>query len=388
MELTALTAFCRRVEADLTPAQRMLVRARQAERMSITAAEWTGILDHNVDVALLRQIHRAVTGALPMTRRADVTGTWGVVPSRPGHVRSQPQSFRAAGHVEPAWDHATLKRRLAGLMSAVVADAAALPATQSARVLWALTRAQPFAGDNLRVAIVVASRLLASAGLPSLCIAELECDPTFEAALIRATGDQCDELTAVMTRAIWDESLATTEWLGAAPASERDRWSLADEHRALEAARGRARSVPPSELEHLMKHTADALVPVLESRLAAFLVARAPVESTTFASRLRAAEAAAARGRRLCPHQTVYERSWPVGDGCGLQLALVTGSAGRGVTGAAAMHVALELPGVPLPRRAPGMLIIPDESHEQWQQRLAAWIPDAVESMLRDSPLR
>lgn len=212
--------------------------------------------------------------------------------------------------------------------------------------------------------------------------------PEFQAALIAATADQCDQLTSYLSDVAWDEALRVAEWLGAAPASERDRWSLADEHRALEVARARARVIAPAELELFAQGVAGTLVPMLEGKLAASLVASAPAIATTFDTRLRAAEAANARGHHLCPHQTIYERHWSVDDASGLRLAIVAGSAGRGITGAAVIHTALELPGVPLTRRASAMLVIPDEVDDAGRARLTAWAPGAVERMLRDSPLR
>ncbi|MGE3455482.1 MAG: hypothetical protein AB7O24_10255 [Kofleriaceae bacterium] len=188
MELTELSAFCRRVAAELSPAQQAMLRARDAERLAITATEWTAILGHNVDVALLREVHRAVTGALPMTRRADAAGEWDAVPSRAGHVRSQPQSFRLGSYVERAWEHSTLKRRMAELLNAVVAASPRQPVTQAARAVWAVTRAQPFAGDNVRVALVVASRMLASAGLPVVGVVDHEHAPGVSSSADRSDG--------------------------------------------------------------------------------------------------------------------------------------------------------------------------------------------------------
>jgi hypothetical protein len=388
VELTveALRAYLHRVDGMLLAAYREALRARAAERLGIARTTWEAILAGNLDGARLREIHRAVTGERSTIRYAQLDGGWAIAPARAGHLRSRPQSFRAGEHVEAAWDHTTLKRRLAELLNGTAAAFACAPVMCAAQLIWSLTRAQPFAGDNERVALIAVSRLLHGAGLPTLAVTEIMNDPAFEAAVSAATADDREELECYLATAIWDEALALAEVL-TLPASI-ERWSLRDEHLALDQARRRARTIAQTEVEALASTAADAIAARVGVRLGLALGDAKRSAPSALADRLRLAMEAVGRGHPVCPHLEISEQRWSVDGPTGLALVVMIASPGRGITGAVSIQAALELRGVPTPWRSPALLFVPDEPPSERNRRLSAWIPRAMDRMLQNSPIR
>jgi len=392
-----LRHHARRVEAMLSPAQRALLRQREAEHLAIDAPSWTALRGVPFDLVLLRDAHRAIAarptqrvdrrngGAQPV-RRAGPDGRWAVSAPRVGKLRSQPQSFRVGDHVEPAWDHNTLTRRLAALLNATYAAVAGDPIGQIASFVWTLARAQPFVGSNERTALVLAARLLSATDLPVLHVAAVEQDPAFTSALIAPTPEP---LAAFLTRVLWDEALALAEWLAIPAPSDAARWTLTDEHAALGAARARVPSVEPAVLAALVDRAVAVITPFLEEYAGATVGAAVRTPLPTFADRLRVSVDSARRGRYLCPHLPLHDVRWSLHAG-GLDAVLIAGTAGRGLAGASAIHFALEPPALPhhAGRPAPALLVIPDEATADQQRRLAAWTTFAVRDALFDGPPR
>ncbi len=186
---------------------------------------------------------------------------------------------------------------------------------------------------------------------------------------------------------MWDEALAFAEWLAIPAPADASRWTLADEHAALEAARARVPSVEPAVLAALVDHTLAAIRPFLEPYVGATVGAAVRTALPTFADRMRVSIDSVRRGRYLCPHLPLHHMCWRVHAG-GLDALLVAGAAGRGLSGAAAIHFALEPAATPhhAGRATPALLIIPDEATADQQHRLAAWVTYAVQQALVDSP--
>jgi hypothetical protein len=383
LSVEVLRTYLQRIDALLVPAHRAALRARAAERLGIASAAWEAIVGGNVDGALLRAIHRAVTAERATIRRATPEGSWTIAPARAGHLRSKPQSFRAGEHVEAAWEHATLKRAVAELIDATAAGFASAPVARAANLIWSLARAQPFAGDNERVAMVLASRLLHGIGLPTLAVGETMGDPAFEAAMCAASAD---DLERYLAAAIWDEALAFAEALSLSASTER--WSLRDEHLALAEARRRAHTIAPAELGAIASAAADLIAARAGERLGIALAPANRSAPSAFADRLRLAMEAGGRGHLVSPHSEISELRWSADAATGLDLVVVIGAPGRGITGAASVHAALELRGVPTPWSAPAILFVPGEPPGDRNRRLAAWAPRAMDRILRNSPIR
>ena len=359
-----LQTFCRG-----TP----VFRALAPERAGLNPEVWSAACAHGVDAALLRDLHRAVCGEAGQVRRADRDGAWGLVAARAGHLRSQPQSFRIGEHVEPAWDPATLARRVGAVLSEAARTACEDPIGAAATAVWSLARTQPFLGANEQVALVLAARILHAADLPVPSVEELAASPQLAAALI---DPEPRALAAVLARAVWDEALVVAELV--APTSSGD--TLAAEHAALVAARARS-SIPP--LGSLL----FAIAPLLASALRAD-GEHASSTPSAFGDRLALAIAAAGRRRHLCPHWPIHELRWRIEPATSLDAVLVAGAPGRGITGAGALHFAIEVAGIAATSGKPaaGILILPDEAPADLHGRITAWIPTAIERALADAP--
>jgi hypothetical protein len=72
----------------------------------------------------------------------------------------------------------------------------------------------------------------------------------------------------------------------------------------------------------------------------------------------------------------------------GLEVSLVAGAAGRGVTGAVALHLALAPRDAIGAGAAPGFLVVADEPALARAERFAAWLDGAIARLRADGPLR
>src|SRR5262245_43268259 len=157
-----------RVAAGRSAAARSLDDERDAARAGLDAQTWGAVREAELDLDLLRALHRAATAGHGVARRARSDGEWIVGPAAPGQLRTKPQAFRLRDHVEPAPPPGALKGSLARLLREAAADVASDPVACAARLAWSLSRAQPFIARNERVALMLASRCLRTAGLPGL----------------------------------------------------------------------------------------------------------------------------------------------------------------------------------------------------------------------------
>lgn len=378
--LTALQVHRAQVVRALEPAQVDAAHQRDAKLLGLEPHAWNALRARSMDLVLFRDLHEAVSSSAKV-RRANREGEWTLANARPGHLRSQPQSFRAGNRVEPAWDHSTLARRVADVIAGASKATAAEVVRRSAELVWTLIRAQPFVGDNERVSLALASMFLARFDLPVLPLDVISSDTDFVDAL---AADTSESLAAYMRRRLWDEALNFSEWLHAVPPAG-GRWSLADEHARLAAVRARVRDIDAAQLEQLVDHAVAQLTnDVAGGDIGA--VRRTPTE--THADRLRIVLASVRRGRYLCAHRPVHDVRIRIA-GSEIDVVLVTGGAGRGLTGAAGLHIAIDiLDAAPRTGRgSPGLLLVPGESLVEQHARFAEWIPFALERALRDSPI-
>jgi len=378
--LTALQAHRSQIVRTLDPAQQAAALRRDSERLGVEPHAWTALRRRNPDLVVFREIHEAIS-SMAKVRRADRDGQWTLANARPGHLRSQPQSFRAGDRVEPAWDHTTLARRVAEVIAMASVSSASDAVARAAELVWTLVRAQPFLGDNERAALALASMLLARFELPVLSLDVITSDSDFFDALAANTSEP---LATYVRRSLWDEALELAEWLRAFPSGD-DRWSLAAEHTTLAAMRERARDIDPEQLVQVVEH---AVVQLTNGVASGDSGAVRWTPTATHAERLRVAIASARRGRHLCIHRAVHEVRIRI-DGTGLDAVVVAGSAGRGLTGAAGLHIAIEIADVPptTGRASPGLLLVPGESRAEQEARFAEWSPFAIQRALRDSPI-
>jgi fido (protein-threonine AMPylation protein) len=386
--MRGLQDFVRRIEAAQTPPARALDDARDAARAGLTAEAWRDARKGPLDLALLRALHRAASAGHEVARRARVDGAWILGPANPGQLRTKPQAFRLHDHVEPAWAPGALKGGLARLLDGTGAALAADPVACVAELVWGLSRAQPFAAGNERVALIAASRLLRAAGLPGLSVDDTERDPAFVEAMLAATAGDRGALERALAAAIWDAALVWAEWLGGPPPADPARWTLRDGHAALEAARRGAARVSDGELDAFIAAASDRLAAAMAARLGQAL---APPERSSpgeYTGRLAVALASARRGRRICPHAPVTVVRFPVEGALGLEVSLTAGAAGRGITGAAAVHLALAPRDAIGAGTAPGFLVITDEPAPARAARFAAWLDGAIARLLADGPVR
>lgn len=376
MLIHGVRAFVRRVSEGLSDEQRQSLQQLEAERLGISRENWSQLRATNMDLVGLREAHRMVVGRQSTVRRTDRDGSWTSASAHPGHLRSQPQSFRVGVHIEPAWDLSTLKHRLARVLAHVTSRFEAVPIQCAAEVVWAISRAQPFIGRNERLSLLVASRMLCAAGLPVLPILQLERDAELEACIVAATEDNRADLEIYLANTISREALAIAEWISVAP---NGRWSLRDEHAALSSLRS---TTPVSECDSFTTETTRALVALCESALGAKLT---PLSGTS-RHHLRIACDATYRGCPICPHMPIREFRWSIDNS--LELVVVIGRAGRGITDASSLHVAIEVGGVVNPLPAAAFLLVPDEDLGAQQARFAAWAPSAIRHAVRTSALR
>ena len=383
-----LHAFIGRIESERGARARALDEERDAARAGLDAATWRTVRGMEVDLALLRALHRAASAGHDVARRARIDGQWIVGPANAGELRTKPQAFRLGDHVEVAWPPGALKGGLARLLRDAAAELAADPPAYAARAVWTLSRAQPFIARNERVALMLASRCLRGAGLPGLPVDDIERDPAFGAALIAANADDRGPLARYLAAAIWDAALAWAEWIGVPPPPDPARWTLADEHVALEAARRHAMRIPDAELDALLAHAAERVRPAITARLGTTLGPCERWRPGEHGQRLAIAVASAHRGRRLCPHEPIAVLRWPVAGGLGVEVALVAGAAGRGVTGAIAMYLTIALRDAIGAGVAPGFLAIVDEPAQARAERLDGWLDAAIAQVIERGPLR
>ncbi len=375
--MTSLATFLATLQSGLSSEQQARIREREADRLAMGASDWSSLCAMRIDLVMVREAHR-LTSKKASVRRADREGEWALAQSHAGKLRSQPQSFRIGDHVEPAWDQGNLKHRLAELVNATRDRAPITPLAAAASLIRGFVRAQPFLGENERVALVVASLMLRSASLPVLHAETLESAAAFAKAMI-ASDDE--PMIRVLTEAAWQEALELVESIAVTPSP---RWTLAAEHAALDAARARASSISDTQLDELCRVVEQVLVPQLQSRLGPLGTSHRAVHAS-FSARGSAAVHAAYRGRQICAQRAIVEMRWSLG---ALDAVLVVAIAGRGLTGAASAHVAFELPSLPAnTRHAPGLLLLPDEPPAELDRRLATWIPSAIEEARRGSPL-
>jgi hypothetical protein len=383
-----LAAFMARVAGGRSAAAGALDDERDAARAGLDIATWRAAREAELDLELLRALHCAASAGHDVARRARSDGEWIVGPAAPGQLRTKPQAFRLRDHVEPAPPPGALKGDVTRLLRDAAAELAADPVACAARLVWSLSRAQPFISRNERVALMLASRCLRGAGLPGLPVEDIERDPAFGDALIAATAGDRGELVRYLEAATWDAALAWAEWLGAPPRAEPSRWTLADEHAALDEARRRAPRIPAAELAALLVGAAEQVRQAMPARLGAELGRWHAWRPAEHAQRLAVAAASAHRGRRLCPHEPMVVLRWPVEGGLGVEVSLVAGAAGRGVTGAIAMHLALAPRDAIGAGVAPAFLAVPDEPWPTRAARFEAWLDPAIAQLLGRSPLR
>src|SRR4029079_18833286 len=153
---------------------------------------------------------------------------------------------------------------------------------------------------NERVALMAASRALRTEGLPELPVDDLERDPAFVDALLAATADDRGALAGYLAAAIWDAALAWAESLGVPPPADPARWTLRDEHAALEVARRRATRVPAGELDALIADASERIAARIPARLGQGLGPPRRSSPGDHTGRLAAALASARRGRWIC----------------------------------------------------------------------------------------
>lgn len=375
--LAALQSFRRDVAKRMDAAQQEATMQRACERIGVDRSTWSLLRTRNLDLAAVRQLHEAISSG-GVVRRADRQGEWATANARPGHLRSQPQSFRAATHIEPAWDHNTLARRLAQELSARAAALHTEPLKTVADLVWTVVRAQPFVAENDLLAFALASLLFERVGLPALHTTALIRDAAVTDALAETSSSS---LLQFLQRRLWEEELLWVEWFGVHSDNRR---SLADDHVTLTTARALIADDDGEQRENLVAH---ALLGIRKQLGVASESRRSRVEDHS--ARLRIAIASAARGRYVCPHRTLVETRVRLDDRIGVDAVIVAGAAGRGTTGASAIHLAVEFEDVAPTsgRAAPGLILLPNESFADQCHRVDEWAPFAMSVALRDSPL-
>ena len=78
---------------------------------------------------------------------------------------------------------------------------------------------------------------------------------------------------------------------------------------------------------------------------------------------------------------------WRLGE-LGLAAELVIASAGRGLSGALSIQLAIGLADLPTSGTTPALMLIPDEPEPALRTRLTRWIEPALERARAASPLR
>jgi hypothetical protein len=381
--MKALRSFLARVDAAQVPAGLERALAREATYVGVDRETWSGLRGADLGLPLLRDLHRAISGSQPRVRRADRDGRWVLADARPGWIRTKPQSFRSGDHVEPAWDQGALKAGLSRLLHEVGRGFAEEPARQGAYLVGSLSRAQPFAGHNERLALVALSWCLRRAGWPALPVVDVERDAGFLEALAVA-GAERGPLERYLVSALWTEALRYVEWLG--PVVTDEHWTLAGEHRTLAALRTHVVTVPRPQVEAFAERASTDIAAALASQLAIAIEGLGWAWVADPSQRRQLAWESAARGRWLPPQEAMLVLAWRLGDG-GLDARLIVGAAGRGISGALTAHLVIGPP-APGADAAPSFLLIPDEAADERDRRLQGWAALAVDTARRGSALR
>jgi hypothetical protein len=384
--MEALKSLLHRMDEEL-PGERQRRKAWAAARTGIDRDFWQAAEAARLDLDLLRLIHRGATSRQPTVRRTLRDGRWTTAPSQPGRLRTKPQGFRAGTHIEPAWPAGQLKSGLSRLFGEVASAIPDDPVGQGARLLWTLSRAQPFAGANERVALALVSWCLQQAGLPGLNVLATEADPAFVAALVAGTAEECGTLVRYLTTAIWNEGLAQVEWLGSPAPGEAEGRTLKETHLALTEIRGRARTLSIERTDRFAERAAVLVGAELAARMG-MVPACQRQWLGGLPERLQATWDSLARGRPISPHAPILMLQWELAVASGLQAELVIGAAGRGMSGALSAHLALGVRGLPTSGTAPAMLLVPDEQEQATDGRMAAWIGPAMTRAIAAGPLR
>lgn len=381
----ALRSFLRRVGASSTAEQRALVRRREAVRVGMTEAAWLATDRSALDLELLRALHRGVVDDQRTVRQVRADGEWTVAAADPGKLRPKAQAFRVGDHVEPAWEQRTLRARLVDLLRGVSLDPD--PIREVARLLSSLARAQPFVGANEHVALALAAWAFRRVGLPVIHAHAIESDAAYGSALVAATERDASALEQYLAGALWDEALALAEWLAVVPPSSTAQWTLRDEHAALGEARRRAVRIDDAELAAFAEAARACVGAALATRIDA--TAEPARQLDAMPARLQETWNSATRGHAICPHESILVYPWQLGDRL-LQLVarLVIASAGRGITGALSVQLAIEVAEQPVRHAAPAFLIIPDEDAGARLDRFRAWTEHAIVTAVSAAPLR
>jgi hypothetical protein len=375
------------MDVSMEPLATFLSRAQIAlrnERAGVDVDRWRGAA---LDISLLKALHTAVVGDRKHVRRVLVDGSSIVATAQPGHVRTKPQAFRVGDHMIPAWEQGRLKSGLVELCRDVTPLLARDPVRAAAWLVWSLARAQPFTGMNERLALTIASWVMRSADLPALDVEKIERDTAFTDALL---AEDRRLLERYLTDAMWDEVSRLVEGHAPGPSIATQRWTLADEHAAASTSRERATKLDPRELAAFVDNVVAWIERELPSRFDVPLANNRRAALATHADRLACAWKSAARGRLISPHDPIAVVRWAVASAAtlGLELVLVVGTAGRGTSGAALAHIALEVAEQPMTGTAPAMLLIPDESRDQREVRTVAWLERVLPRALEQSAMR
>ncbi len=366
MDVTALARFLERTQIEL-----------RAERAGVDVDRWRGA---PLDVALLKALHTAVVGKQAVVRRLLVDGSAVLAAAQPGHVRTKPQAFRVGDHVEAAWEQGRLKTGLIELCQAAQPLLAGAPVKAAAMLVWRITRAQPFTGLNERTALVLANWVLRGVGLPPLNVEEVEKDRRFEDALLEVDWAG---LESYFVDKVWDEALRLAEGVRVTSPVRTQRWTLADEHAAVSTARAHATKIPSEQVAAFVDHVSD----LVAQDSCGLSIADGKRETLDeHAARQSVAWQAGFRGRFICPHEPIIVARWSVNRS--LQLVLVVGAVGRGTTGAASAHLAIELPGQPVSGVSPAMLLVVDEDRDERHVRTRAWVERALPRAIEQCPIR
>ena len=353
--------------------------ALRGERAGVDVERWRGAA---LDIELLKALHVAVVGDADVVRRVLSDGSSLLAAAQPGHVRTKPQALRIGDHVEPAWEPGRLKSGLVGLCRDAASRIERDPVGAAASLVWGLSRAQPFTGLNERLALVLANWVMRGAGLPALNVEQVERDRNFAEALV---GADSGLLERFIVDELWAEAVRLVEDLRVTAPTPGRRWTLADEHAAANAARDRAMKLSGDDLVAFVDHVSS----VIEREPCGLSLAAGRHEThDTHAARHSAAWQAGIRGRFMCPHEPILVARWNIESVRALDLVLVVGSAGRGTTGAASAHIAIDVAGEPVKGTAPAMLLVVDEDRDERHVRATAWVERALPRAIEQCPIR
>jgi hypothetical protein len=374
------------MDVSMEPLATFFSRAQielRLERAGVDVDRWRGAA---LDVSLLKALHTAVVGDREYVRRVLADGCSILAAAQPGHVRTKPQAFRVRDHVALAWEQGRLKSGLVELCRDVTPLLARDPVRAAAWLVWSLARAQPFTGMNERAALTLASWVMRSADLPSLNVENIERDSRFGDALI---AEDRGPLERYLCDEVWQEALRLTEAEAPAPPPPTQRWTLADEHATANRSRERATKLAHHELAAFVDDVVGWIEREVPRRFELPLGQARRVLLETHDARQTCAWQAAARGRHICPHEPIAVVRWAVASATNIELVLVVGATGRGTTGAASAHLAIELAEQPpAAGSAPAMLLIPTQDRDERQVRATAWLEGALPRAIEQCPLQ